>query len=305
MNKGDSAEPPGLTPAENTRGIVSPGRMLRTVDLVRYPIPPDSPLAGLVEWIWSVSWSLPVDVRHRQDVVAQPGVNLSLGNPPPPGPAPAPGPYPLRAVVNGVSTDLTTRMLARTGYNIAAKTTTGGFGAFTEDVAALTDRVCDAAEVLPGHRLLELAPPSVRPDRARLRALADAMIAELERLLAVQPAARIARAREVATIARLAETDRSVRRLDTLAALAGVGPRTLQRTFQACAGVSPTWVIRRARVLDAIEAARSGERVEWGRVAADLGYADQAHLTRDVVRALGMSPAAYAAAQRSRPMPGP
>lgn len=303
MNKDDTgAGRPGLTPAESTRGIVSPGRMLRTVDLRRYPVPAGSPLAGLIEWFWSVSFALPAGVRHRQDVISQPGVNISLGNPPPPGIEPPPGPYAVRAVLNGVSTGITTRMLIASGYNVAAKTTTGGFGAFVDDVAALTDTVRDLAEILPDHRLLELAPDTVHPDPARIAVVAEEMAADLERLLAAQPAARVERAREVAEIARQAETDRTIRRLDALAAVAGLTPRTLQRLFQACAGVSPTWVIRRARVLDAIETARSGERVEWAEVAAELGYADQSHLTRDVVRILGTTPAAYAAAQRAQPM---
>ena len=37
--------------------------------------------------------------------------------------------------------------------------------------------------------------------------------------------------------------------------------------------------------------------MSWADVAADLGYADQAHLIRDFRAATGQTPAAYAAAQ--------
>ena len=85
-----------------------------------------------------------------------------------------------------------------------------------------------------------------------------------------------------------------------LCELAGLGPRTLQRMFLQYAGVSPTWVIRRYRLLEAAESVREGKPVSWAEIAAGLGYADQAHLTRDFRAATGQTPAAYAGAQPSR-----
>lgn len=38
------------------------------------------------------------------------------------------------------------------------------------------------------------------------------------------------------------------------------------------------------------------QQVRWAELAAELGYADQAHLTRDFTAAVGMPPAAYARA---------
>ena len=70
--------------------------------------------------------------------------------------------------------------------------------------------------------------------------------------------------------------------------------------FLRYAGVSPMWVIRRYRLLDAAESVREGTPVSWAEVAAGLGYADQAHLTRDFRAAIGQTPAAYASAQPRR-----
>jgi len=56
-------------------------------------------------------------------------------------------------------------------------------------------------------------------------------------------------------------------------------------------------VLRRYRLLEAAERVRDGQRVSWATVAADLGYADQAHLTRDFRSAIGQTPAAYADTQ--------
>ncbi len=52
--------------------------------------------------------------------------------------------------------------------------------------------------------------------------------------------------------------------------------------------------MRRARLHEAAARADSGEIVDWARLAADLGYADQAHLTRDFTAAIGVPPARYA-----------
>ena len=97
----------------------------------------------------------------------------------------------------------------------------------------------------------------------------------------------------------LAETDRSLRRLGDLAARSGIGARTLQRLFTEYVGISPTWVLRRYRLLEAAEAVRAGERVVWSDVASALGYADQAHLVREFRAALGRTPEAYAKALRA------
>ena len=73
--------------------------------------------------------------------------------------------------------------------------------------------------------------------------------------------------------------------------------RTLQRLFADYVGVSPKWVMRRARLHEAAERADSGEPVDWTSLASDLGYADQAHLTRDFTVTIGVPPSRYAAAQ--------
>ncbi|GAB3307807.1 helix-turn-helix domain-containing protein [Epidermidibacterium keratini] len=283
----------------DTRGIVAPGDLVRHVDFQRIPAPLD--LAGLVDWFWSVRWDLPMGFTHRQRLVAHPAVNISVGIAPPPGENPPPGPYPLRAVVNGVTTTLTTRALSGSGWNIAAKTTVGGFGAWVDDVAALNDdvRPIDEQLGLDGAALSD-GVAGVGLDEG-VALLGEALLGVLER----RDAQRVSTARQVAEVASVADRDRSVRTVADLAAYAGVTVRTLQRMFGAYAGVSPTWVIRRFRLIDAAELVREGQAVDWSVVATDLGYADQAHLTRDFTATIGQSPAAYAKAQRQDPRQAP
>ena len=59
-------------------------------------------------------------------------------------------------------------------------------------------------------------------------------------------------------------------------------------------GVGPKWVILRYRIHEALERAESDPEVDWAELAADLGYSDQAHLTRDFTSTIGAPPTALA-----------
>jgi AraC-like DNA-binding protein len=199
---------------------------------------------------------------------------------------------PVEARLNGVARRLTTRVLAGQGWAVAAMARPGGLGAFlTGSAADFTDKVVPLGEAIGIDDAALTRRVVAAPDEA---ARVGLLAAALEQ--ALDPA-RVKAASQVADVARLAETDRTVRRLADLCRTAGIGQRTLQRMFMRYAGVSPTWVIRRYRLQEAAEAVREGASVSWAEVAAALGYADQAHLTRDFRAAIGQTPAAYAEAQ--------
>ncbi len=89
-------------------------------------------------------------------------------------------------------------------------------------------------------------------------------------------------------------TDRTIRRVTDFARAEGLSVRLLQRLFAGYVGVGPKWVILRYRIHDALERAGVEERVDWAALAADLGYADQAHLIRDFTATVGVTPTTYA-----------
>jgi len=243
-----------------------------------------------VDRFWAVAWDLPRGTAHRQQVLTHPGANLSVGHAD--GAGAGDRAAPVEARLNGVARGLTTRTLVGQGWAVAAMTRPGGLGAFISGSASdFTDRVVPLGQAIgadePGLLRALMAEPG---EAARAARLAQA----LEQ--AVDPG-RVRPARQVAEVARLAETDRSIRRLADLCDRAGVGQRTLQRLFLHYAGVSPTWVVRRYRLLEVAETVRAGGPVSWAEVAADLGYADQAHLITEFRAATGQTPAAYAAAQ--------
>ena len=102
-------------------------------------------------------------------------------------------------------------------------------------------------------------------------------------------------AEQAARVVALITSDSSLRRVDQLSLAVGLSVRSLQRMFGDYVGVSPKWVMRRARLHEAASRADDAEPVDWAALARDLGYADQAHLTRDFTATIGVPPSRYAA----------
>ena len=94
-----------------------------------------------------------------------------------------------------------------------------------------------------------------------------------------------------------------VTRVDELAREAGLSERSLQRLVEQRIGLSPKWLLQRRRLHDAVEALKAG-RGTLAEVAADLGYADQAHFTHDFRTVTGMTPGDYLRDQPVRPPRG-
>ncbi len=285
---------PGEWPTD-TRGIVDPETMSRYVDFARYPAGPE--LEGIIDWFWSVSWHLPPGHVHEQRILNHPSGHISVGTIDDSGVRLDPA----QGRVYGVLTGLGSRRLSDDGWTVAAKTTVGGLGVLVDRPAVeIVDSQLDLDDALPGldgSALLNRVNSAVTPGSA-----VDHLRHALVSIAAQRDSNDLKAAREVARVAALAEHDRTVCRVDQLAAAAGVSVRTLQRLFDRHVGVSPSWVIRRWRIIEAAEAAKladgPGEASSdswpgWAQLAAELGYADQAHLSRDFRRHLGFTPGEY------------
>jgi AraC-like DNA-binding protein len=156
----------------------------------------------------------------------------------------------------------------------------GGFRAlFGERAESLTDRALDADELL-GARGVELAEALARAPSLEARA----------RLVERELLARAACA-EGSALARAASRQIELRggriSIAALARALGVGERRLERAFLAECGLAPKVFARIARLQRAVAGLR---RASPAQVAADAGYADQAHLTREVVALAGAPP---------------
>ncbi|HUQ05595.1 MAG TPA: helix-turn-helix domain-containing protein [Kofleriaceae bacterium] len=91
------------------------------------------------------------------------------------------------------------------------------------------------------------------------------------------------------------EHDRTIRRAEDAARILGCDERTLQRRFNTHVGVGAKSVIQRYRLMEAVEQLKHPNPQSLAALAADLGYADQAHFSRDFAAVVGQTPRAYAA----------
>lgn len=92
-------------------------------------------------------------------------------------------------------------------------------------------------------------------------------------------------------------------RVDDLADALGISERQLRRRFHQSVGYGPKTldrILRFRRLVSQARAVSEGD-VDLARLAADLGYADQAHMARDSVRLTGMPPARLAALWTASP----
>lgn len=105
----------------------------------------------------------------------------------------------------------------------------------------------------------------------------------------------VARAREA-----MAANDPAAGGLLPLAAALGVSPYRLSRAFTRVLGVSVTRYRNRVRVGRAVDRLEAGE-TSLATLAADLGFADQAHLCRTVRAHVGHTPTALRGLLMSAP----
>lgn len=97
--------------------------------------------------------------------------------------------------------------------------------------------------------------------------------------------------RAVEALRQLQATEGQVR-MAALARAVGVSERTLHRDILDAAGVAPKFLSRVLRFQRAVSHLYQGDAVDLSALALDCGYADQAHLSREVRELAGVSPTA-------------
>jgi AraC-like DNA-binding protein len=87
-------------------------------------------------------------------------------------------------------------------------------------------------------------------------------------------------------------------RLADIASAIGVEPDRLARAFRRVYGEPLATYVRRLRVNAAAELLLAGPDMPISAIAAEVGFADQSHLTRSFLKTLGTTPARYREAHR-------
>ncbi|WP_218030139.1 helix-turn-helix domain-containing protein [Pseudonocardia hydrocarbonoxydans] len=249
---------------------------------------PGPGLADLVRRYWVPVWSLPPGTVSRQRVLQYPVCLVVVAD--------------SYARLYGPRTGLSVTELAGDGWAVGAMLQpAAGAPVWGRPVRELTDRFVDLAQApgVDGPGLTTRIRDVMGADAASRLAAVAVLERELERLPPVEDEGRLVNA-----IVEYVEGDPQVRRVGQVCAKFDIRERTLQRLLARRLGLHPKWLIQRRRLQEAAARLRA-DAVDLAGVAAELGYADQAHLTRDFRTVTGLTPGEYAAEPDTRTAPPP
>jgi AraC-like DNA-binding protein len=251
------------------RGILYPATL---PSFTRLPAP--ERVAGLVRWFWVPEWHLEPGRVSRQEVIAFPACNLVV--------------EPSLVGLAGPTTRRSHRDLTGSGWAVGALLLPAAVPQLGVEPGRLGDSYLPMG--LPDLRAPVVAamtgagsPPQRRV--AAVEAFADWV---MDHLQPPDDDGSLANA-----VARLVDEDPEVLRVADVASRLGVSVRTVQRLASRYIGVPPSAMIRRRRLQEAAQRLREQPGTELAALAAELGYADQAHLANDFRTVLGFTPSHY------------
>jgi AraC-like DNA-binding protein len=237
-------------------------------------VAPQEDLADLVERHWIVRWDQSGRPPLRQEVLPDPSINLVV--------------EPSGRSLYGVGSSRSLHELSGRGFVVGTKFRPGGFSGFRPgSVSELTGRVVSLPEAFGA--------AGVQLDFELEHAvdIEATIVAVSEFLHRHRPAPDPQRT----LVMEVLEAMRSAppgTRVSDLAASVALTPRTLQRVFARHVGASPKQVLQRLRPQRAVDMLGEGSAPSLARLAADLGYFDQAHLAQDFRTTLRRRPSAVA-----------
>ncbi|WP_019204435.1 helix-turn-helix transcriptional regulator [Tsukamurella sp. 1534] len=248
----------------NPRGVLYPAAL---------PVferrPPAPSVTALVRWFWVSQWNIAPGRSSRQEVLCFPALNLVV--------------EPEFVGLQGATTVRSHKDLAGTGWAVGALLRPAATAAVTDDPAARLD---DYSPVALPDLHAAVAEPMGRGDIPGACAAFESWFAA--RVPTVPDEAQLAN-RLVALI----EEDAAIATVEDAAAALAMSPRTAQRLTKRYVGLPPLALIHRRRLQQAAERLRLEAGLPIATIAAELGYADQAHLIRDFRKVLGFTPGGY------------
>ncbi|MGO4487918.1 helix-turn-helix domain-containing protein [Microbacterium sp. 2RAF4] len=254
-----------------TRGVLYPARLPQF-----HRLPPPPAAAELVEWFWIPEWDIEPGRSSRQEIVAYPALNLVVDA--------------NTVTLAGATTRASHRDLRGSGWAVGALLRPAAVAALIDDPASLVDGERGLDDVVEGIADLRGAVSAAMASGEGHREKAVAIFADWleERAAPVEHSAHQANAAMDALWG-----DGAALTPEEAATRLAVSVRTLQRMTHRHVGLPPAAVIRRRRLQEAAERVRESPETDLASIAAELGYADHAHLTRDFQAVLGIPPRAY------------
>lgn len=228
--------------------------------------------------LWLPEWDLPPGSVHEALTLPFPACQLVV--------------EPGGVHCHGPVTRAWRRGLVGRGWAVGALLTPAAARALVGDVASVRDEVIETKGAAPLLAVVTAVmdgpgePTDRHPVAARL--VEDWLVARVADAVAADPEASAA-----ARLVALADGDPQLLRVDDLAERMAMSVRSLQRLAGTHVGLTPAEMIRRRRLQEAAARVREDADVDLASIAAGLGYADHAHLTREFGRVLGFTPTTY------------
>lgn len=242
----------------------------------RYPTP--THLQSLVRHYWVPVWDLPQGTPVVEQVLQYPTCLIVIAQD--------------YARFYGVARGLSTVTLSGRGWGVGVMLQPGaGAAAAAGDVSALVDTYRDLTELEHLAPLVQTVRAQMTPDPGdpdRHAAAIGAIEAHLEPALPLSAEGAL-----LNTVVQVVESDPALLSVSDLVDRLGVQERALQRLTGRLLGLTPKWLIQRRRLHEATHHLKHGTQTLAG-LAADLGYTDQAHFTRDFRRVTGHTPGDFA-----------
>ncbi|MAU08468.1 MAG: AraC family transcriptional regulator [Anaerolineaceae bacterium] len=261
------------TTTRTSRGILKPQLAEQHFRLTRHAPAPD--LADVIDRYWVIDWDLRGQPPYEQSTISSPHINMVFD--------------PYKTGIFGVATKRFNYLLKGQGQVFAVKFHIGAFypfiqspvSEFTDSLISLGNAFGQAGETLQKQVMV------ANDVHSKIMLVEDFLRGHLP-----QPDDNVALVQQIITEI---EQDRNLMRVEDLAQRMGYSPRSLQRLFHQYVGASPKWTIRRYRLQDAADLLDQRTPDDWARLAANLGYFDQAHFIKDFKDLIGETPAVYAA----------
>jgi AraC-like DNA-binding protein len=247
-----------------SRGHLNPGSTGLRLD--RFQLGPG--LSDLVRHVWVPQWAVPDGEVRPQRVLTYPACNAVI--------------TPERADLYGPDPRVQVQELRGTSWavGILFRPAAGPLLTTTDPVALV-----GASEPLPPGPAGPVRQVMLAPGYAR-----DELVRVLHSWLLPLGAAVDDRGRLVNEACRLAEEDPAITRAADLSARLGVAPRSMERLVRSHIGVTPKWLIECRRLQHAATTLFTMPDADLSTLAADLGYTDYPHFSRQYQRVLGESP---------------
>lgn len=263
------------------RAVLLPQHIGQKFQLSRYPV--GESLAPWAEFHWIVEWDLREDERHFQQVLPYPNANLAfeIG----------------QTAIHGPSRGIFTRELRGRGRLHGLRFKCGGLRPWIDrPMSALRDAVVSATGWI-----------SRFPDITSLEAQVlnatshDEATAQVEGLLSERQPSFDPWVERLDAVIHTIQEDSSITTTCALQDRLELGERAIQRVFSNYVGVTPKWLVQRARIHDALRLLTVEQETPLVHIGARLGFFDQAHFTRCFRQHTGQSPQQYRHALRATP----